>query len=427
MPSALDAERRRQTRNTRDMATGETGSLLDWSAFAEMVESPDRTVMLAGCDRFARIVLAQRLRALGYHVLQADDGQAAMEMVGRHHPDVVVCDWNLPRVTGEELCRHIRNDPQTSQTFLILLTPRQSKRKIASALLETGADESLAVPCSTDDLIHRVRAGLRIAELQKLLAQRNDEYRQLTGRLNQELSVVANIQKALLPQKILTHPGIDFTQFYLPSTECGGDYYDLHQLDEDHLGFVIADVSGHGAPAMVAMALIRQDFHLIADRFREPHLLLEELNRMLFDNLPTDQYATMLYAVINPKTLVCSYASAGHSPPVWYRAASGQTARLSNCEGFPLKLVTRDARYLSSSIQLEPKDKLIFYTDGIPECFNSQHELYGMKRFENTIQANAASRTPRQLEMAIVTDVMLFADNHPQEDDLTLAIIGVSG
>jgi len=407
------------------MAISETKDLLDRSASATLVEMPDKTVLLAICDRFARIILTQRLRAQGYKVLQAADGKVAADLVSRHHPEVLVCDWNLPHIGGEDLCRRIKNDPLTGSAFVILLLHGNARRKGSAAGLEAGADEYMITPCDTREVMQRIRAGVRIAELQKILARRNEEYRHLTGRLNQELSVVASIQKAMLPQKIVTPDGIDFTQFYLPSTECGGDYYDLHSLDEEHLGFVIADVSGHGAPAMVAMALIRQDFHIISDRFRDPHLLLEELNRMLFDHLPTDQYATMFYAIINTKTLVCDYSSAGHNPPVWYRAESRDTVCLPHCEGFPLKLVVRDAKYSSNSIELKRGDKLVFYTDGIPECFNRDHDMYGMERFEAAIRTNAGGRSPRQLETTIVTDLMCFADNHPQEDDLTLAIIGV--
>jgi sigma-B regulation protein RsbU (phosphoserine phosphatase) len=91
-----------------------------------------------------------------------------------------------------------------------------------------------------------------------------------------------------------------------------------------------------------------------------------------------------------------------------------------------LKLVTRDATYQSHSIQLERGDKIVFYTDGIPECFNPAHEFYGVERFRTAIHESAEKQTARQVETAIVTDVMWFADNHPLEDDLTLAVIGVN-
>ena len=397
----------------------------DWTSYSELSGTSEKTVVLAGTDNFSRRILAQRLRFSGYGVLEAPNGRLALDMVREHHPDLLVADWDLSVMSGEDLCRRIKSDPETSNTFVILLVDKLLKRRGSSASQDPGADEYVVVPCEPREVTERVRSLLRFAETSKLLAQRNEDYRNLATRLNQELTVVAGIQRALLPQKPPSFPRMDFSCFYLPSSECGGDYYDLHQLDDRHLGFVIADVSGHGAPAMVAMALIRQSFHIIADRFLEPHLLLEELNRMLYEHLPTDQYATMFYIIIDTETFECSYASAGHNPPIWFKAASNETTRLENCEGYPLKLVIREATYSSHTIQLSPGDRLVFYTDGIPECFNPEHEMYGMERFEESIRANAQGRTPRQLETTVVTDVMCFADNHPQEDDLTLTVLGI--
>lgn len=382
-------------------------------------------IVLACADRFAHLLLGLRYESQGVCVYSASDGQSALDLVEKHHPDVVICDSCLPDMSGEELAKHIRDSLRDNQVYIILLTEGDEHPARVRLAAQDRVDETLITPCEPWELMSRIKSGLRIAELQRMLAQRSEEHRLLTGRLNQELSVVSNIQKSLLPQVMPAIYGFEFTWFYLPSTECGGDYFDFHQLDDDHLGFVIADVSGHGAPAMVAMALIRQDFHIICSRFQEPHLLLEELNRMLFDHLPTDQYATMFYAIINTQTLEFQYASAGHNPPVWFRSAQDGVERLRYCEGYPLKLVTRDARYLSYSIQLDHGDKIVFYTDGIPECFNAEREIYGMERFEKSIATYAKGRTPRQLETMIVTDLMCFADNHPQEDDLTLTIIGV--
>lgn len=399
--------------------------------FYQSPDAPQISALAAPCivmactDRFAHLLLGLAYESQGICVYAACDGQSAIDLVREHRPEVVVCEMCLPDMSGEALALHIRDGLRDHQAYIILLADADEPAERVRISAQDRIDETLVVPCEPYELMHRIQSGLRIAELQKMLAQRNEEHRLLTARLNQELSVVSNIQKSLLPQVIPNIHGFEFTWFYLPSTECGGDYFDFHQLDDNHLGFVIADVSGHGAPAMVAMALIRQDFHIICSQFRQPHLLLEELNRMLFDHLPTDQYATMFYAIINTRTLEFQYASAGHNPPVWFRASRDAVEKLRYCEGYPLKLVTRDARYSSYSIQLNHGDKMVFYTDGIPECFNAEREIYGMERFENSIEAYAKGRTPRQLETMVVTDLMCFADNHPQEDDLTLTIIGV--
>ena len=392
--------------------------------FSPNDENAVHTILVAEQAAQSRGNRAEALRLTGNEVLEAEDGAKALEILAERGASLILCDLSLPGVGGLGLCRRAKEDPALGQPYVILLIPGESAEEPRAAE-EAGADECLLRDCGVREMLAQVRCGLRIAALQKGLSLRNEQFQELSLRLNRELEVVANIQKALLPQTIPQTPAFDFTSFYLPSTECGGDYYDLVQLRDNRQGFVIADVSGHGAPAMVTMSLIRQNFHLIGDQFAQPNLLLEELNRLLFDHLPTDQYVTMLYAIINTDTLECTYSSAGHNPPFWFKAAEGKTGLLKCCEGFPLKLVTRAATYANTSIQLKSGDKLVFYTDGIPECFGPRKQLYGMDRFAKIINENANCLKVTQLETAIVTDVLSFADGHPAEDDLTLAIMGV--
>lgn len=383
-----------------------------------------QTVLLVRTDSVLRREWADQLEQEGLTVLEAADGKEAWELIKKKEPQAVLCDRLLPAMEGLELCRRIKEKPETGHIYVVVIMNAETSRD-RQALDEVDADGNLPLDCPGREMTQLVRTGLRIAHLEKGFALRNQELQQLTERLNKELETVSNIQKALLPQSIPRTPAFDFTAFYLPSTECSGDYYDLIQLDEKRQGFVIADVSGHGAPAMVTMALLRQNFHLISGKHEEPHTLLEEMNRLLFDHLPTDQYVTMHYCIFNTETLGCRYASAGHNPPLHFKRATGKCAMLEKCESFPLKLVMREATYQTNSLQLEKGDKLVFYTDGIPECFNHNKENYEMERFQDIVDREAPRKRVSELEMTILTDVMTFADGRPFDDDLTLAIVGV--
>jgi sigma-B regulation protein RsbU (phosphoserine phosphatase) len=381
-------------------------------------------VLVAEDDANARKLLCLCLKTASYDVLEAKDGNEAVALARQHRPPVLLCDWRMPGMNGLEVCEELRNDPAVDPLYIIMLTSRRSRADVVAAL-DAGADDYLAKPWDPQELLARIRAGQRMVNLQSSLAARNDDFQRLSQRLTREMETISNIQKALLPQEVPQTDAFDFTAFYMPSTECGGDYYDLIELDGRRYGFVVADVSGHGAPAMVTMALVRQNFHIIANQFEAPHQLLEELNRLLFDHVPTEQYATMLYAILNTETLECTYSSAGHTPPYWFHRARGEATKLENCEGYPLKLVTRDATYESTTIRLEPGDKLVFYTDGIPECFNPRRQLYGAERLERFIHDHAGALSPVEMETQLITDVLQFADSHPAQDDLTLAILEV--
>ncbi|NQU42289.1 SpoIIE family protein phosphatase [bacterium] len=381
-------------------------------------------VVVAEGDARLRQRYASVFRQAGMDVHGVERGEAALEMAVKRRAGLVLCGGNLNDLNGSALCRRLAEMAELSQTYLIQMIP-SDQPEAAQDAQEAGVDECLPSGCSDRELLSAARAGLRISSLQKGIAIRNRQFQDLMQRLNREMETVALIQKALLPQAIPRTHAYDFTAFYMPSTECGGDYYDLISLDDKRQGFVIADVSGHGAPAMVTMALVRQNFHLIAQQFEQPHLLLEEMNRLLFDHLPTDQYVTMHYAIIDSESLRFTYASAGHNPPFWFQARTHQAGPLQKCEAFPLKLVMREAKYESVSIQLEAGDRMVFYTDGFPECFGPRRQTYGLERFESTINRHAPGLPVGQLETTIVTDVLSFADGQPIEDDLTLAIIGV--
>jgi len=381
--------------------------------------------VIAEDEVVSRTLLRRQLEKEGYRVFEAPNGLEALKLVEKHKPDLLLSDWMMPEMDGVELCRQVKENPETSNTYILILTSREDKDDLVRAL-DAGADDYLRKPWDVNELLARIRAGLRVVKLQRSLALRNEDLGLMTYRLNQEIATVANIQKVLLPQEIPHTSALDVMAWYLPSSECGGDYYDVLQLTPDHQGFLVADVSGHGAPAMVTMALLRQYVHLVARDYDDPGALLEAVNRHLFDHLPTDQFVTMFYAIIQTSSLECQYASAGHNPPLWFQNRRQETVRLPGCRGFPLKLVTRQAQYVSQKIRLEPGDRLVLYTDGIPECFNPQKQDYGMERFQNVVNLHAGKCTPNQLETLVVTDVMRFSDDQLPEDDLTLMIIGVN-
>ncbi|MBN1868398.1 SpoIIE family protein phosphatase [Candidatus Sumerlaeota bacterium] len=397
----------------------------DETAIASMAlseQTAPATILLFGVGGPNRPLAVERLKGDGHNVVEARADTDLVAELDRVKPRVLICELAPHETANPDLFGRLKNDP-ARDPFYILATGTAEMRDDLIRALDAGADDYMLSPLHLDDLAARVRAGLRIVDLQTLLSLRNEQFRRLTSRLNQELDVVSGIQKSMLPQVIPETEGFDFTAFYWPSSECGGDYYDLVELDDNRLGFLVADVSGHGAPAMVAMALIRQAFHMFSRRYLEPGRLLEELNRLLYDHLPTNQFATMFYAVIDTKTLECRYASAGHNPPLWFQASTGEVVEIPKCQGFPLKLVSREISYSTAEVQFQPGDCVVFFTDGIPECFNREREVYGVERLREVVRKNAAQMAPRELEIAIVTDLLQFADDHPTEDDLTLAIM----
>lgn len=379
-----------------------------------------QTALIAAASPQERIHWVQQLHRAGHSAREASSARGALDLLRKAPIGLLVCAQDLPPDGGHELCRQVREDPSLNHAYVILLADSSLPDSAWERLQrETEDDVDLVLSSNTParQISAHLREGLRMAGLRRSLSE-------VRRHVQAELDLVWEIQRKLLPQTVPTPKEFDFTAFYLPSTECGGDYYDLIPLKNGRLAVFIADVSGHGTPAMVTMALARQNVHQNAHQFDTPGELLAELNRLLFDHLPTNQFVTMHCAFIDPATLRCEYSSAGHPAPLHHRRGRGARL-LQGCEGYPLKLIMREATYKNHTLQLEPGDTLVYYTDGIPELFNLAGQAYGSERLQAVVEAHAGTQTVNYLESQIVADVMSFSNKPVQDDDITLAILSV--
>jgi sigma-B regulation protein RsbU (phosphoserine phosphatase) len=288
--------------------------------------------------------------------------------------------------------------------------------------LDTGADEYIIKPCDGPELMARMRAAERLLHLQGALARSNEDLKKANERINKELQDISLIQRSLLPQALPTLPGYRFAAHYQPSTECSGDFYDLLPLGDDRLGIVIGDVSGHGGPAMVAMAVIRMLYRMESAATDDPALCLARINQRMYDSLPTDQYVTMFYGVLDLTTGRLRYSSAGHPPPLLMNRATGQASYLEGCEGFPIKLVGPTVDYDDREVVLPEGHHLLFFTDGVTETFNDGAEIFGLARLRE-LAARLAGLPVDEVIPRLLLDLDEFRVGCPFDDDLSMMVV----
>jgi sigma-B regulation protein RsbU (phosphoserine phosphatase) len=357
----------------------------------------------------------------GYQVSSAEDGLLGLKAADRFEPDIIVSDWMMPNMDGPELCARIKADSRFGAVFFILLTSKDDRDDKIGAL-DAGADEYLVKPCDPNELMARLRAAERLVSLQKRLAEKNEQLSRTMWRLNDEMEATSQVQRALLPNELPRVAGYEFAAYYRPSTECSGDYYDAFDLGNGRFGAIMADVSGHGAPAMVAMALVRSFVHTLAREVASPAELLARVNAMLYEQLPTPQFVTAFYAECNPRDGVFRYSSAGQNPPLVVNAARGTTRFLPDCEGFPLKLVAADVSYDNHEFRLERGEALLLYTDGIPEAHDCDLQQFDSERMCEAALAGAVGG-PEALLGEIVRRLNAFAGDAPFSDDVSMLLI----
>ncbi len=245
------------------------------------------------------------------------------------------------------------------------------------------------------------------------------------ANLDRELQTVGDIQRSLLPDALPLIPGFEVAAYYQTSARAGGDYYDFFQLADGGWGLFIADVSGHGTPAAVFMAITHAIAHAKPRAHTPPAALLGYLNdRLVTAYTRGGTFVTAFYAVLNPASRTLTYSRAGHNPPLLVR--DGQVIALDGDGGLPMGIVDGEL-YGQATVTLEPGDLLLLYTDGITEAMpplkGADHRaLFGVERLDRLL-VDGVCGSAEECIGRIRGAVAEFSEGAPPSDDQTLVAI----
>ena len=244
--------------------------------------------------------------------------------------------------------------------------------------------------------------------------------------MDAEMKSVAKIQRSLLPKEPPEVPGISVGTYYATSERAGGDYYDFVPLPGGKVGYLIADVSGHGTPAAVVMAITHSIAHMYPGQTDDPGDFLAFLNEHLAGRYTSaiQGFVTAFYAVYDPATRRLSYATAGHNPPRVWRCMHKDSEGLNDGGNLPLGL-TAGVAYPPGETSLNPGDRLVLYTDGIVEAANAAGELFGVERLDMLLR-EACNQSPKAIIEHITKAVGGFTGYAPADDDRTLVVLAAS-
>jgi sigma-B regulation protein RsbU (phosphoserine phosphatase) len=248
-----------------------------------------------------------------------------------------------------------------------------------------------------------------------------EELREAYLALDQEMKIVGDIQRALLPAELPKIPSLDIAAHYQPAKRAGGDYYDFFPLPDGKWGIFIADVSGHGTPAAVLMAVTHCIAHTHPGPPTPPGKMLEYLNYHLATRYArlSSTFVTAFYGIYDPAWRSMIYARAGHNPPRLKRCQDGSLLSLDRAGGLPLGILAEE-RYPEAELQFVLGDELIFYTDGITEAQNPKGEIFGTKRLDRELE-NCSLRA-KALLATVLQAVERFGDGRPADDDRTIIV-----
>ena len=305
------------------------------------------------------------------------------------------------------------------------MTSREEVMQLLSATTpapgasQHGEDEQLRqLAAVMSDLSQRIidqhqRLSSMVVELREALVTKT----RLAG-LQQELQIASEVQRSILPHQLPDDRRLQLSSHITPAREVGGDFYDYFMIDDEHLGFVIADVSGKGVPAALFMAITRTLLKSTAMFVKAPSSCMRRLNDLLAAENEQMMFVTVFYGVLHLPSGGLRYVNAGHNPP-YLLSAAGTLQALPRTGGVAVA-VSEDFVYREASLQLAPGDRLFLFTDGVTEAFNPQDEAFGEARLEPVLQAQAmAQAAPAATIEAVLEQVRRFENGAPQADDIT--------
>ena len=238
-------------------------------------------------------------------------------------------------------------------------------------------------------------------------------------KLEEQLQIAKDVQSSLLPAQPPEIDGYDIAGICIPTFEIGGDYYDYIKLDENNLAIIIADVSGDGVPAALIMSAFRALLFNQIKLKNNPSDLMVDLNKQIPVVSRKRDFITAFYAKLNFKSHAITYCNCGHHPPLLLRA-SGKIELLE--DGGPSLNIILEANFQSSTINLDPGDQIIFYTDGVTEIFDDNLNEYGHERLKKVI-LDSKKISSSEIINNIVESTKNFSGTKLYRDDFTLIVL----
>ena len=375
---------------------------------------PTIKVLIVDDEPINRQVLINHLSVYGYTLTQASNGLEAIALIeGGLKPDVILLDVMMPKMTGYEVTKKLRERFPSTELPILLLTAKTQVQDIVMGL-NIGANDYLAKPIAKDELMARIGTQINMRSL-----------RTENLRMNAELDIAKQLQQMVLPkaEELQAIAGLEIAGFMAPADEVGGDYYDILYSD-DIVTIGIGDVTGHGLESGILMVMAQTAVRTLKEiKEIDPVRFLDTLNRTIYKNLQRmncDKNLTL--AILNYAEGRMSIS--GQHEEIIVVRKSGKIELIDTINlGFPIGLDDDIADLISEElVELEPGDGVVLYTDGIPEARDIDRKFYGLERLCEVVAINW-HLSAEQIKQAAIDDLRGFLGEQKVFDDITLVVL----
>src|SRR6056297_4215402 len=359
-----------------------------------------------------------KVKSKEYEFLFAENGKEALETLSIHTDlSLVLSDINMPKMDGLTLLSEIQQLERTD-IRTIMVSAYGDMENIRTAM-NRGAYDFVTKPIDFKDLETTVEKTLK--EIQQLVNVRMME--QQLESLNFDLDMAARIQQKILHQEFPVFPDdsrFDIFANMMAAKHVGGDFYDFFKYDENHLAFFIGDVAGKGMPAAIYMAVCRTMLKAIGSEVSDPAECIEKVNNMLIPESDISTFVTVFYGLLNLETGELAYCNGGHNLP-YIQTKSGKVKELENVGGLLLGKF-EGVPYEMNTVQLEPGDAVVTFTDGVTEAEDESDGFFDEERVIEFLKKHPG-KSLESLVKGLFLEVMKFTAAAEQSDDITVLCV----
>jgi sigma-B regulation protein RsbU (phosphoserine phosphatase) len=382
----------------------------------DRVDAPRADIMIVDDTRANLRLLSKMLAEQGYQVRPVPDGALALAAARAEPPDLILLDIRMPEMNGYQVCERLKADARTRDVPIIFISALDATQDKVSAFAAGGVDY-VTKPFQNEEVLARVETHLALRRLQTQLQDANE-------KMARELALAGEVQASFLPRELPDVPGWQLSITLEPARDTSGDFYDVNLLPDGRLGILVADVVEKGVGAALFMALSWILIRTYAAEYpAQPELVLSAVNRRILEDTNANQFVTVFYGILDPATGTLAYCNAGHCPPYLVSAQNSEDVQSLVRTGLPLGIFS-DKTWEQRTVQLDPGDVLVLYTDGITEARSERETLYGEDRLLESVRASLG-RSARDIQDAVMRDVRRFVGDAPnvQRDDIALAVV----
>lgn len=361
------------------------------------------------------------LKGAGYQTEAADSPKAVLEALSQQKFDLLLMDLNYARDTtsGKEGLDLISRIQALDHDLPIIVMTAWATVDLAVESMRLGVRDFVQKPWENSRLLKKLRTQIDAGRALRRQHDQEAETQMRERQLRLELDEAREIQRGLMPRRMLDLKGFSLASAWQPARTVSGDYLAAFRLSDSRAALCVADVAGKGFPAALLMSNMQAALKSLASEKISPSELCAKLNQLMCGNTPLCKFVSCFYGDLDISRRTLTYANAGHNPPFLMRH-NNECIRLE--EGGLVIGAFCDASYRQQDIQLRPGDKLLLFTDGVTEARNASGEEFGEHRLEQCLRSYRG-RDAVELRTRILNEVVRFCSDNFDDDAALMVMI----